>query len=444
MSEQKPKKPSTVRHTRAIQRDRRTRPAVAPSAPQVEDRLAELIPPATLAQVAAFHQLGLRARSLTLPVMAAFVLSLIWRHLGSVSEAVRVLGEEGLLWAEPTAVSQQAVSERLRRFPPALFERVLLDALPRMQQRWQARQRPLPPALAWAQQHFTGVQALDGSTLDALVRKVGLLRAGEGPVLAGRMAARLDLLTRLPQQVWYEEEAQAHDQRFWDRAVATLTPDALLLFDGGFLNYAHFDQLAARQVWFLTRPAANTAYRVERVLAAGATCHDRLVWLGSRKGHRCRHRMRLIEVRLHGRWYRYLTNVLDPQRLPVDYAVALYGQRWRVEDAFNAVKRLLGLAYFWTGAPNGIQVQVWATWLLYAALVDLTDAVAEALAVPFQGVSLEMVYRGLYHFTQAHHRGEADDPVAYLAAKAKRLGILKRQRRASPYGQLHLTALADP
>jgi len=37
-----------------------------------------------------------------------------------------------------------------------------------------------------------------------------------------------------------------------------------------------------------------------------------------------------------------------------------------------------------------------ATWLLYAVLVDLTDAVAEALEQPFANVSLEMVYRSLY------------------------------------------------
>ncbi len=97
MSEKKTTKRSTVRHTRAIQRDRQTRPSVAPSAPQVEARLAELIHPATLAQVATFHELGLRQRLLTLPVMVAFVLSLVWRQLGSVSEAVRVLRQEGLL-----------------------------------------------------------------------------------------------------------------------------------------------------------------------------------------------------------------------------------------------------------------------------------------------------------------------------------------------------------
>jgi hypothetical protein len=442
MSEKSPtKKPSTVRHTRAIQRDRRVRPAVAPPAPQVEMRLAELIHPATLAQVAAFHDRGLRERTLTLPVMVAFVLSLIWRQLGSVAEAVRVLTAEGVLWADPLVVSPQAVSQRLRRFPAVLFERVLLDVLPQMQQRWQARQRPLPPALAWAQAHFATVVALDGSTLDALLRKVGLLRAEAKAPLAGRMAALLDVVTRLPQQVWYEEDPQAHDQRFWDRVVATLARGTLLLFDLGFLNYAHFDQLTERGVWFLTRAASTAAYRTERVLHAAADCHDLLIRLGSRDGHRCAHPMRLLEVRYRDKWYRYLTNVTDPQRLPAEYVTALYAERWRVEDAFNAAKRLLGLAYFWTGAVNGVLVQVWATWLLYAVLIDLTDAVAEALQQPVAALSLEMVYRGLSHFTQAVHRGDADDPVAYLAAHATPLGILKRPRRAATRA---LTPAHDP
>ena len=444
MSEKRTRKPSTVRHTRAIQRDRRGRPSVAPSAPQVEARLAELVHPATLAQVAAFRERGLRERALTLPVMVAFVLSLIWRQLGSVSEAIRVLTAEGLLWVEPLAVSQQAVSARLRRFPAALFERVLTDVLPRMHERWLARRRPLPPALAWAHAQFAAVVALDGSTLDVLLRRVGLLREAEQAPLAGRMAALLDVVTRLPRQIWYEEEPQAHDQRFWGRVVATLARGTLLLFDLGFLNYGHFDQLTDLGVWFLTRAAANTAYRVERVLEATAARHDLLVRLGSRAGHRCAHPMRLIEVQHRGRWYRYLTNVTDPQRLPSAYVVALYAERWRVEDAFNAVKRLLGLAYFWTGAANGVMVQVWATWLLYAALVDLTDAVAEALIVPYQDVSLEMVYRGLYHFTQAHHRGAAAEVVAYLAANAKLLGIVKRKRRRSAQAPLALTSGADP
>ena len=124
---------------------------------------------------------------------------------------------------------------------------------------------------------------------------------------------------------------------------------------------------------------------------------------------------------------------MDAERLPAAYLVALYWQRWRIEDAYAIVKRLLGLAYFWCGAQNAVEIQVWATWLLYAVLVDLTDCVAEALNQPFAAISIEMIYRSLYFFTQAHQRGQADDVVAYLTANAKLFGILKRKRKTKQF-----------
>ena len=440
----KKKKASSVRHTRAIQRDRSKRPNTAPPDEVVEGRLDELVSPAVYAQVDVYQALGLRERILTLPIMVAFVLSLIWRQFGSVREAVRVLNEEGLLWTDPIEVSHQALSLRLRTFPAQLFEQIWRDLLPKLLQRWGQRQRPLAPVLQWAQTHFTAVLILDGSTLDALLHKVGLLRDREGTVLAGRMAALLDLLSRLPRELWYEEDEQAHDQRFWERALATLKAGTLLIFDLGFLNYPVFDQLTEQGVSLLTRIKKNTAYQVEQVLQRTATVHDQVIRLGSSKASQCTHPMRLVEVLYHGTWYRYVTNVVDPQGLPATYVMALYWQRWRVEDAFNAIKRLLGLAYFWVGSINGIMVQVWATWLLYAVLVDLTDAVAEELHRPFSALSMEMVFRGLYHFTQAHQRGQADDPVAYLAAKAKALDILKQRRKNSSSDLLNLTNLSGP
>ncbi len=107
------------------------------------------------------------------------------------------------------------------------------------------------------------------------------------------------------------------------------------------------------------------------------------------------------------------------------------------------VKRLLGLAYVWVGSANGVQLQLWATGLLYAVLVDLTDAVAEELDQPFAALSLEMVYRSLYFFVGAYQRGDADDVVRYVAAEAVSLGIVKRKRQRDPtpsrFAQLRLT-----
>jgi hypothetical protein len=429
--EAKARKKSSVRHTRAIQRDRSKRPSIAPPDDAVEERLTELIHPATYAQVAAYSAMGMRQRILTLPVMMAFVLSLIWRQVGSVAEAVRELKKQGMLWTEAKPVSQQAVSERLRTFPAELFYRVLMDILPQMHQRWKVRRRPLSAAMRWALDRFPDVVVLDGSTLDTLMRKVGLLREADGQVLAGRIAALVSAAAMLPEQIWYEENSQMHDQIFWERAVAQLTGGVLLLFDLGFTNYAWFDKLSSAGIWFVTRIKSNAVYQVESILQTGAHLHDRVVRLGQGKTE-CTQLIRLVEIESAGRWYRYLTNVLDPQVLPAEYVAELYAQRWRIEDIFNLVKRLLGLAYFWVGSINGIQVQIWATWILYAVLVDLTDQVAEVLNRPFSEISIEMVFRGLYHFTMDYHQGKANDPVLFLANEADLLGIIKRKRRLKP------------
>jgi hypothetical protein len=75
----------------------------------------------------------------------------------------------------------------------------------------------------------------------------------------------------------------------------------------------------------------------------------------------------------------------------------------------------LGLSYLWTGSINGSKLQIWLTWLFYGVLVDLGNALADELSLPFDEISLEMIYRGLYHSTMAYQKGKATDTVKYFA-----------------------------
>lgn len=75
---------------------------------------------------------------------------------------------------------------------------------------------------------------------------------------------------------------------------------------------------------------------------------------------------------------------------------------------------------------------------MYAVLVDLSDAVAQVVQMPLERISLEMVWRGLYHFNHAYQKGQAQDPIAYLAAPENRdLGVIKALRK--PPQQLDFT-----
>ena len=173
-----------------------------------------------------FYDLGLRQRTLTLPVVLALVLSMIWRQIGSVHSAVLLLEREGFLWTGPVRASHQALNQWLRSLPAGLFRQVL--------------------------------------------------------------------------------------------------------FDLGSTSFARFAQLTAARVTFVTRAKGNLAYQVDRALRRASAVHDEVIWVG---GGADRQRLRLISVLHRGRWQRYLTNELDPEVLPVLYAVPLYYQRWRIEDA---------------------------------------------------------------------------------------------------------------
>jgi hypothetical protein len=107
-----------------------------PSEQQVKERIQEIAHPATLEQVNHFHRLGLRERTLGLVVMVAFVLEMIWRQIGGVSELARIVQQEAVLWEQPRKVSQQALSQRLTCLPAELFLRVLKAVMPVMRDRW--------------------------------------------------------------------------------------------------------------------------------------------------------------------------------------------------------------------------------------------------------------------------------------------------------------------
>jgi hypothetical protein len=182
-------------------------------------------------------------------------------------------------------------------------------------------------------------------------------------VCQGQFSARtVRAQKRLPLKVWYTEDAQANDQRFWPHILGSLKEGALLIFDLGYTNFSMFARLTLAYITSITRAKSNLVYTVERALHCTSAVHDALGWIGQGED---RQMVRLIRALHQGKWYRYLTNELDQTRLPTEYAVAVHWQRWRIEDA-------------------------------YAVLVDLTDAVAAALNQPLAAVSMEMVYRSLY------------------------------------------------
>lgn len=404
----------------------------APSVEEIEQRLFALLTPGVFAPLRRVEgNVTLRDRLLTLPVMAAIVVSVVWRRIPALTEVLRVLACEGLLWVEAVAVSKQALSKRLATLPATLFARLLEEVLTRLWKLRGDRTPVLPGMEAWGPvvEAFRTIWIADGSTLEALKQKVAELREQVGCVLGGKMLMVVEAFTHVPVTVFYTTEAEANDKTFADRLVDLLPVGGLLIFDLGFFSFALFDQLTNARTFFVTRLRGNTAYRVVRVLSQGPRYRDEIIQLGLYRSNPCQHPVRLISVLWNQTWYRYATNVLDPTRLSAQQVCVLYRRRWRIEDAFLITKRLLGLAYLWVGGTNGVEIQLYATWIFSAVLTDICQQVAQALGQPLDRISVEMVFRGCYHFSQAVQRGDERSLVTFLVDHARLLGIVKAIRK---------------
>jgi hypothetical protein len=404
--------------------------------PMVEDeviasQLEALLTPAITSQENYYRQLGLRDRILNLPLMVAAVLTLLWRDVAGVTELTRMLAREGFLWCRPQNISQQAVSQRFLTFPAQLFEKVFKDLLPHLQAAWQKRnQRKIPESVQFTLNRFEKIWLVDCSILEALFQKLESLKDVSKGQLAGKISTVIDLKSLLPVEIWFCENPRTADTKFETDILELVPSQTLLLLDRGFYHFNFWLQLIAKEVDFITRLKKGAAIHVEQVFTDSFALKDRLILLGSGTKKTPFVTLRLVEIRSGKTWHSYLTSVLDPTVLPPYVVADLYRRRWRIEDAFNTVKRLLGLSYLWTGSMNGVQLQIWGTWLFYAVLVDLGDAVADELSLPFDSISLEMIYRGLYHFYVAHQKGLAADPIKYFSAPENQdLGIVKRQRK---------------
>lgn len=407
---------------------RRRVSAPAPSNEEIESRLRDWMSPGTFANLKTVRDKTrqLRDRVLTLPVMCAIVLSLVYRQVSGLSEVLRLLEQDGLLWVEAKRVTKQAVSERLRTLPATLFVQMWEQVL---------RQLPVstnaaivPQAWGQVQERFATVAMADGSALEALAKKLERLQNQKFP-LGGKMMALVDAWSLRPLGIWYTPEQDANDKTWGQELLERLPMDGLLVFDLGFFSFAWFDAFTEAQKWFVTRLRQKSAYKVTCSLSRGQFYRDELIELGQYRSNPCTHPLRLVSVLWGKTWYTYLTNVLAPTRLSAQQVCDLYRRRWRIEDAFSLTKRLLGLSYLWVCGSNGVQIQLYSTWIFYSLLMDVCAQVAVALRQPLECISVEMVFRSFYHFSRARQQGRATDLVSFLVSYAKSFGLVKAKRK---------------
>jgi len=203
-----------------------------------------------------------------------------------------------------------------------------------------------------------------------------------------------------------------------------LAKGTLLLFDLGYYCFKWFDDLTALGFWYVSRIRHNSAMRVLHCFYEQGETFDGLVFLGTQKGPRPKHAVRLVRFAMHGVLHTYISNVLDPHQLCMHDIAQLYARRWDIECAFLLLKKHLGLALFWSAKPHVLLQQVWGTLIIAQMLQVLRLQIAvEAKQDPYD-VSMGLLIEYLPTLSDYHQ-----DALGVLVTRGKDLGFLRPSSR---------------
>jgi hypothetical protein len=211
--------------------------APAPESKEIESRLFELLSPGTFANLKDVKdkERSLRSRVLTLPVMAAIVLSLVYRQVQHLTDVLRILEVEGLMWVSTMAVSKQALSQRLNSLPSHLFMALFEQVIEKIRDK--NRDKELAPKWSSVADKFSSVWIADASTLEAIKKHLGQLKEKEGQFLAGKIMMVVEAFTHCPVSVWYDGNPNCNETNWWKSLLSILPVNGLLLVDMGFYGF---------------------------------------------------------------------------------------------------------------------------------------------------------------------------------------------------------------
>jgi hypothetical protein len=111
------------------------------------------------------------------------------------------------------------------------------------------------------------------------------------------MGTVVDLVSRLPVQIWFKENPNTSDTQFEADLLGVLSAKTLLILDRGFYHFQFWMQLIEQQVAFICRLKAGASYTVERVFTPSPSS-ERLSNQAGSQTQKCSERCSCV-------WYRF-------------------------------------------------------------------------------------------------------------------------------------------
>jgi putative transposase len=149
---------------------------------------------------------------------------------------------------------------------------------------------------------------------------------------------------------------------------------SIIAVDRGYNDYAWFNQLTNKGIFFVTRLKSNAKYRViERhcvLKSKGLTSDQTIEFSGAKIAEKCAIPLRRVGYRDpdSGKQYFFLTNNFT---LAAKTIADIYKSRWQVELFFKWIKQNLKIKSFVGTTKNAVMTQIWIALCVYLMMAIL-------------------------------------------------------------------------
>lgn len=320
-----------------------------------------------------------RQRRWSLFALVRFWTAVILRAPASLSDALSQMREGREPWVPRIQATDEAFFQRCRDLSWKFFREVFYRFVERLVGGVQPR---FCGPVASLRERFTDVVAIDGSRVAAIAHKLKILWHERAVVLPGCLLAVYDLFRGIPRVLEFSVDAAAAELTRATEVLARIPRGTLIVGDRLYAVGAFFEELRQRQLWGLFRRNRRMGLRrggnkpLRKRRCNGGRLVESLVEAGGGVSAPVQ-RLRLIRWQSGRRVYELLTNVLDPERLTAQEAMALYPCRWRIERMYFDLKEVLNLNRVYAANPNAVGMQVYAAAMVYAAMRVAQGDVAE-------------------------------------------------------------------
>lgn len=347
-------------------------PKPARSQYAVLQQLCNLIPPHLVPKLAREHGVDKRARTFSpwSHVVALLYAQLVHAlSLHDVCDGLRIHHSKLATIRLATPPSKNALSHANRHRDPAMAQSLFWHMLEHLSQ--------VVPGFggraykALPRRFNRTIAIVDSSTIKLVANCIDWARHRRRKA-AAKLHLRLDLQSFLPRFVVIDT-ARDNDKKHARSLCAGLSAGEIAVFDRGYTDFGHLQELDNRGVTWVTRAQEKMAFHCSKKLLRkpkGNILRDDLVLLTgplSKKKYPAAMRRVVAIVEVDGQ-EREMSFITNNTQWAASSICELYKCRWAIEVFFKEIKQTLQLCDFLGHNKSAIQWQVWTALLLYILL----------------------------------------------------------------------------